>query len=215
MPILWITERAAVGGVQSRWVTGPPPMSTPLPTVDEIEPYRAPVTRYIRYLIRDTSEAEDIAQEALLRAHRQRTTLRDPAALESWLYHIATHVSIDALRRRARAVQRQVDTPVEELPIADQDRPSPLAIIEQTEMSDCVQRYVANLSDAYKAVLLLHDADGLTSNEIAALLELPLTTVKMRLHRARRQLQSALKNACAFGRDERGVFICEPKPDGK
>lgn len=190
-------------------------MSTPLPTVDEIEPYRAPVTRYIRYLIRDASEAEDLAQEALLRAHSQLTTLRDPAALESWLYQIATHVSIDALRRRARAVQHQVDTPVEELPIADQDRPSPLAIIEQTEMSDCVQRYVANLSDAYKAVLLLHDVDGLTSNEIAALLELPLTTVKMRLHRARRQLQSALKNACAFGRDERGVFICEPKPDGK
>jgi hypothetical protein len=41
---------------------------------------------------------------------------------------------------------------------------------------------------------------------------LPLTTVKMRLHRARRQLQAALNNACKFGRDERGVLICEPKP---
>jgi DNA-directed RNA polymerase specialized sigma24 family protein len=73
---------------------------------------------------------------------------------------------------------------------------------------------LCNLSDTYKAVLLLHDADGLTADEIAHLLQLPLTTVKMRLHRARRQLQ-ALNNAYAFERDERGVFICEPKPDDK
>ncbi len=74
---------------------------------------------------------------------------------------------------------------------------------------------MANLSDAHKAVLLLHDADGLTAVEIAALLELPLSTVKMRLHRARRQLQTALDEACKFEQDERGVFVCEPKPDGK
>ncbi len=79
-------------------------------------------------------------------------------------------------------------------------------------MSECVQRYVASLSDAYKAVLLLHDVDGRTASEIARLLQLPLTTVKMRLHRARRQLRIILDKACVFGRDQRGVFICDPKP---
>ena len=79
-------------------------------------------------------------------------------------------------------------------------------------MSTCVQRYVARVSDGRKAVLLLHDSEGFTAKEIAQLLQLPLTTVKMRLHRARRQLQAALNNACKFGRDERGVLICEPKP---
>ena len=189
-------------------------MSTSSPT-NEIEQHRHAVTRYIRYLIRDAAEAEDLAQETLLRAYRQRTTLRDSAALESWLYRIATHVSIDRLRQRARTVERQVNAEIEDLPIADRKRPSPLTIVQQTEMSECVQRYVANLSDAYKAVLLLHDADGLTADEIAHLLQLPLTTVKMRLHRARRQLETALNNACAFERDERGVFICEPKPNSK
>jgi len=172
------------------------------------------VTRYIRYLVRDAAEAEDLAQEAFIRAHRQRDTLRDSAALESWLYQIATHVSIDRMRQRTKAVERQVDETVEELPIASA-QPSPLTVIQQEEMSTCVQRYVANLSDAYKAVLLLHDADGLTAAEISHMLELTLTTVKMRLHRARQQLQAALKDACAFGHDERGVFVCEPKPDGK
>jgi RNA polymerase sigma-70 factor, ECF subfamily len=186
-------------------------MSTSSPTTDDIERHRSAVTRYIRSLVRDASEAEDLAQETFLRAHRQRNGLRDPAALESWLYHIATHISIDRLRQRARAGQRQVDTAIEDLRLANQNQPSQLTIIQQTEMSECVQRYVASLSDAYKAVLLLHDADGLTANEIARLLQLPLTTVKMRLHRARQQLRIALDKACGFGHDERGVFVCEPK----
>jgi RNA polymerase sigma-70 factor (ECF subfamily) len=185
---------------------------SPFSLTDEVERHRAALTRYIRSLVRNASEAEDLAQETFLRAHRQRSELRDPAALESWLYHIATHVSIDLLRQRARTVQRQVDSAVEDLPIADRERPSQLTVIQQTEMGECVQHYVAGLSDAYKAVLLMHDADGLTANEIAHLLQLPLTTVKMRLHRARRQLGMVLKKACAFGHDERGVFICDPKP---
>jgi RNA polymerase sigma factor (sigma-70 family) len=185
------------------------------PVVTDIEQYRAPLTRYVHYLVRDATEAEDLAQETLLRAHRQQDSLRDPAALESWLYRIATHISIDVLRHRARTVQHHVDTPVEQLPIPGRVRSSPFNIVQQQEMSDCVQRYVAALSDEYKSVLLLHDADGLTSNEIAHLLELPLSTVKMRLHRARRKLQAALNNACAFGHDDSGVFICEPRPAGK
>jgi RNA polymerase sigma-70 factor (ECF subfamily) len=190
-------------------------MPTSFPTVDEIEQYRPAVTRYIRHLVRDDAEAEDLAQETFLRAHRQISMLHDPVALGGWLYQIASHASIDRLRQKAQAIQRQIDVPVEELPIADRDRPSPLTIIQQNEMSDCVQRYVANQSDPYKAVLLFHDVDGLTADEISHLLQLPLTTVKMRLHRARQQLRDALNNACAFERDERGVFVCEPKPDKK
>ena len=183
-------------------------------TVDDVEQHRPAVTRYIRYLIRDATEAEDLVQETFVHAHQQQSALRDTGALTGWLYQIATHVSIDRLRQRARMVHRQVDTPVEDLPIAEH-RPSPFTIVQQTEMSQCVQRYVADLTDAHKAVLLLHDVDGLTADEIAHLLQLPLTSVKMRLHRARRQLETALKNACSFEHDERGVFVCEPKPYGK
>ncbi len=186
-------------------------MPTPLPTsADEVEQYRPAVTRYIRYLIRDSAEAEDLAQETFLRAHQQRRTLKDAGALESWLYQIATHISIDRMRQRGRAAKRLVDKPAEDLPIADQKQ-TPLEIVGQNEMSGCVQQYVSKLSDPHRAVLLLHDADGLTAEEIAHLLELPLTTIKMRLHRARRQLQTALDDACAFGHDQRGVFVCEPK----
>lgn len=181
------------------------------PPLLEIEQYRPRVVRYIRYLVHDPSEAEDLAQETFIRAFRQRETLRDPAALESWLYRIATHICIDRLRQRAKTRERQADSPVEDLPIIDHTQPSPFVIVQQAEMGECVDQYVATLSDPQKAVLLLHDADGMTDNEIADLLGLPLTTVKMRLHRARQKLGTALKDACTFGRDDRGVFICEPK----
>jgi RNA polymerase sigma-70 factor, ECF subfamily len=186
-------------------------MGTPAPAADEFEQYRGAVTRYIRYLIRDATEADDLVQEAFIRAHQRRDSLRDPGALESWLYQIATHVSIDRMRQRAKAAERHVGEPVEDLPIPDSTQPSVLTVIQQDEMSACVQRYVSKLSDTYKAVLLMCDADGVSAKEAAELLQLPLTTVKMRLHRARQQMQASLKNACEFERDERGVFVCEPK----
>ena len=189
-------------------------MATPSlpPPVFDTEKYRARLTRYIGYLLRDAAEAEDLTQETFIRANQQQGTLRDPAALESWLYRIATRVSLDRLRQQKRTSGRCVKVPAEELAIVDEALPSPFTVIQQAEMSECVDRYTADLPDHYKAVLLLHDADGLTSEEIARLLRLPLTTVKMRLHRARQHLKDALNKACAFGRDDRGVFICELKP---
>jgi len=192
-------------------------MSTPslTPFAIETEKYRQRLTRYIRYLIRDLAEAEDLTQETLLRAIQQQRTLRDPAAMEGWIYRIATHIGLDRMRQRRRTSDRHVDLQAEELPIVDCTVPSPFTVIQQSEMSNCVNRYVTELSDRDKAVILLHDADGLTAEEIAELLSLPLSTVKMRLHRARQRLKTALNNACSFGRDDRGVFICEPKPNKK
>lgn len=187
------------------------PDSSAIPT-DDFERHRAAVTRYIRYLVRNAADAEDLAQEVFLRAHSNRETLRDAQAMESWLFQIATHASIDRMRQRARAAERAPSQPVEDLTISDRNQPSALTVVQQSEMSACVQKYVAKLSDAHKAVLLMHDTDGLTAVEIAELLKLPVTTVKMRLHRARRQLQATLNDACSFESDERGVLICEPKP---
>ena len=87
------------------------PSESCMPT--EIERHRSALSRYIRRLVRDPADAEDLTQETPVRAHRQCGTLRDPAALTSWLYQIATHVSVDRLRQRMRTIQRQVDAPVE------------------------------------------------------------------------------------------------------
>ena len=79
-------------------------------------------------------------------------------------------------------------------------------------MSSCVQDYLEELPDDYRAVILLHDLEGLTNPEIAEMLGCSLATAKIRLHRARKKLKEALDNACEFSRDDRGVFVCERKP---
>ncbi len=169
------------------------------------------ILHYILGLVHDSDEAEDLTQETFLRAYSQRDSLRDPGALLSWLYRIATHVTLDRLRQRARRAPREADTDVDEVEIPDPDAPAPEQAAEQDEMSACVQKYLSDLPDAYRAVLLLHDVHGVKESEIAEILELPLATVKMRLHRARRRLQMILNEACSFSHDDRNVLVCEPR----
>ncbi|MCX6556252.1 MAG: RNA polymerase sigma factor [Candidatus Aminicenantes bacterium] len=169
------------------------------------------VFRYVRGMVRDSAEAEDLTQEAFLRAHRERETVRDPGALLSWLYRVATHVCLDRLRQRARFASRESGIDLAAVDPPDPDLPSMQQALEQEQMSACVNRFLADIPDAFRSVILLHDMHGVSGPEIAALLALPLSTVKIRLHRARRQLKTMLASGCKFSLDERGVLVCEPK----
>lgn len=169
------------------------------------------IYRYVLTLVRDRAEAEDLTQETLLRAYRNYGSLRDPAALTSWLYRIATHACFDRLRQRARRAPLRSEADLDTLDVPEADAPSLLQLVEQSEMSACVQRYLDGLTDAYRAVIMLHDLHGMTGPEIAAALGVSLPTVKIRLHRARAKLRAALQAGCEFSSDERGVLVCEAK----
>jgi RNA polymerase sigma-70 factor (ECF subfamily) len=169
------------------------------------------IAAYVASLVRDPGEAEELTQEVFLRAHRRRDSLRDPDALLPWLYAIATRVCLDRLRQRAARPSADGELDPDTLPSGDRDA-APELRAAQGEMSECVQGHVAELGDRYRAVLLLHDGQGLTLNEIAELLGISSGAAKMRLHRARRWLEESLRAGCDFSRDERGVVVCEPKP---
>jgi RNA polymerase sigma-70 factor, ECF subfamily len=190
-------------------------MVQPLPVAEshpqvELAEFYPRISRYVFKVVRDVAEAEDLTQETFLRAHSRRSSLRDAEATLPWLYAIATHVCLDRLRERARHVARESWIEPEALASSD-PAPSGELRIEQAEMSACVQDYVAELSDNYRVVLILHDVHGLTCREIAALLGDSPGAVKIRLHRARQRLQAALRRACAFSHDERGALLCETK----
>ena len=179
--------------------------------------HREAISRYILGMVRDPAVAEDLTQETLLRAHRKLTTLDDPAKLVAWLYRIATNLSRDRFRESS---YRNRPQSLDSDPDVGRSREEALAdaaprldkVMEQKEMSTCVQEYLMGLSDSYRAVILLHDAEGLTNPEIAEMLGDSLATIKIRLHRARAKLREALARACSFSTDERGVVVCEPAP---
>jgi len=179
---------------------------------------RAAIYRYILSIVRDADVAEDLTQDTLLRAHSKRATLEDPSKLVPWLYRIATNRCRDRFREASYRKPTSSldseggDSPESNLAGAVPDTGPRLdKVMEQKEMSACVQDYLADLSDSYRAVILLHDAEGLTNPEIAEMLGVSLATVKIRLHRARQKLGAVLAEACSFSSDERGVVVCEPK----
>lgn len=182
-------------------------------TAEMIYQYQDRIYRYVLTLVRDPAEAEDLTQDALLRAYRNYASLRDTASLTSWLYRIATHVCFDHLRLRSRRAPLQSEVDLETIDVPEGETPSLLQLVEQHEMSACVQRYLDGLSDAYRAVILLHDLHGMTGPEIAAAIDVSLPNVKIRLHRARRKLRAALEAGCEFSHDERDVLTCEPKSE--
>jgi len=173
--------------------------------------YRDRIYRYILRMVRDPAEAEDLTQETFLRAHRRLYLLRHPEAVGSWLYRIATHVCLDRLRQRK--LQDSIDEPetAKRVEAAVRSRPSPAEISERRQTSLCVQRCLDYLPDDYRAVILMYQIHLLTVPEIASLLGVKSSTVKMRLHRARRRLQQIMEYACVVSDDRQGVPVCEPK----
>jgi RNA polymerase sigma-70 factor, ECF subfamily len=169
------------------------------------------IFRYIMSMMHDAADAEDLTQETFLRAYRGRDSLRIEGAQTAWLYRIATHVCYDRLRQYMRRGPVESDTDLDEVDVPEINTPSLQQTIERDEMSACVQGYLNRLSDSYRAVILLHDMHELTSPEIARLLGESLSNVKVRVHRARLKLRSALAAGCEFSHDERGVLVCESK----
>lgn len=166
----------------------PQPITLEITTPALFEAYSQRLYRYALSLIHDPAEADDVVQETFLRVNRRLDSLRDPAALTTWLYRITTHICLDRLRQRTSHAPLEVDPDSPDVTEMDSAAPSLQQIVEQNEMSDCVQRYLDSLSDSYRAVILLHDLHGLTGPELAELLGVSLATVKIRLHRARRKL---------------------------
>lgn len=186
---------------------------------ESLAAHRESIVRYIRGMVRDDSEAEDLTQEALMRAYRKLATLEDPSSLVPWLYRIATNVTYDRFRK-ASYLHRTIPIDSGEgdtgehapLEVLSDDAPRLDRLMEQKEMSSCVQEYIENLPNSCRTVILLHDVQGLTNPEIAEMLGVSLATAKIRLHRARSKLRAALGGGCSFSEDERGVQVCEPKP---
>ena len=178
------------------------------------EKYRAPIYRYILRLVGDPTRADDLTQETFLRVHQRIGGLREPAAVEAWLYRIATNLCYDRFRQREH---RSPPLPLVSLRgeggavLPDETALQPDHLLEQGEMSDCVLRFLSDLPDPLREVLLLHDLQGFTGPEIADRLGLSIHNVKIRLHRARVRLRAALSEGCDFSRDDRGVVVCQPK----
>jgi RNA polymerase sigma-70 factor, ECF subfamily len=162
-----------------------------------IRPYERRV--YIKALsyVTNEADAEDVAQEAFVRAFRKLSSFRAESKFSTWLMSITINEARTRLRRRALVRMEPLDQWSDEdksiSPALLRDwREIPSEALEREELRNLIQRAVEHLPDIYWQVFLLRDVEELTISETAEALNISIPSVKVRLHRARLMLQKQL-----------------------
>jgi RNA polymerase sigma-70 factor (ECF subfamily) len=148
--------------------------------------------RTARAILGNEADARDATQEAFLDAWRQRARLRDPARFDAWLGRILVNSCRELLRGRRRRAVREIAAgdlldPLDAVPARD---PAP---DERTASLDMLERAFERLPAPERAILVLHHLEHQPLTEIAATLDVPVGTVKSRLHAARHALERAME----------------------
>lgn len=176
-------------------------------------------SRILQYVTRITgsSDAEDITQDVFDKVHRGLAGFKSKSKLSTWIYRIATNAAID--RSRSAAYKHATES----IPLngsdergaqdglGDQKAPSTDQMVIQKEMRDCINEYIEKLPPDYKVVIILSELEGISNKEIAEILGLSLSNVKIRLHRARTKLKAVLNDACEFYYTEQNTLACDRK----
>jgi len=136
------------------------------------------------------AEAEEIAQETFLRAHRALGEFRGEARLGTWLYAIASRLCLNRLGSGPRRHERSDDLALAQATAEGGDAAGAL---ERGELEAALREAVAALPEDRRIVVVLRDLEGLSYDEVAEVLGVPLNTVRTRLHRARLDLKAKLE----------------------
>ena len=162
-----------------------------------IHPYERSVYVMALSYMKNKADAEDVAQEAFVRAFRKLSMFRAESKFSTWLISITINEARTRLRRQALVRME----PLDQLPDEDKAispallrdwREIPSEAIEREEVRNLIQQAVEQLPDIYQQVFLLRDVEELTIGETAAALNISIPSVKVRLHRARMMLQKQL-----------------------
>jgi RNA polymerase sigma-70 factor, ECF subfamily len=162
-----------------------------------VQRYQERLYQVLLHLCRSPEDAKDILQDTFLRAYEKLEQFHGDSSFYTWVYRIGVNLALSGhRRRRARppvrrigddAIDRRADTADES---ADADPTYPL---ERAEREQIVEAALNELGPEHRAVVILKDFDGRRYEEIGAILNVPIGTVRSRLHRARCELRDRLR----------------------
>lgn len=163
-----------------------------------VEIYKDKVFQLCYRMLGNRHESEDIAQEAFIRAFINIQSFNIDLKFSTWLYRIATNLCIDRIRKKkpdffldAEVAGTDGLTMYSHIP-SKSDMPE--KELESLELEETIQREIMRLPDKYRTVIVLKYIDELSLNEISEVLNLPIGTVKTRIHRGREALRKQLRN---------------------
>lgn len=144
----------------------------------------------VRRLVDSPHEAEEVTQEAFLRAWRAIGRFKADAAFSTWLYRIAVN---EAHRRRERQPGPERESSLDDLAVEPREpRPGPAQVVQQRSLYAALERAIADLRPELRTPLVLRDIQGLTTAQAAAVMDLGEAAFKSRLHRARLAVRTAV-----------------------
>lgn len=141
-------------------------------------------------VLRHAADAEDVAQEALLKAYRNFERLRDPARFRGWLVRIAFRMALDRRRSVKRREKRETQG---EQPEHRAAGPTAEELAVSSEFQTRLERAMEELPEKFRLVVLLVGIQGYTLEEVSGMLGIPMGTVKSRLFFARKRLAEKLR----------------------
>lgn len=166
-----------------------------------VEHFRDKIFHYSWLMCGRPDDAEEVAQETLLKVFQNFDQLREPEHVRAWIFRIAKNACL--MQRRKSVFAPEHELSVEELPQSSELADShllPEDDLQRSELRAVLHQVIAELTPAYRCVVLLRDIEQLSTEETAQILDLSPEAVKTRLHRARlamrQKLDCYLRNRC-------------------
>lgn len=159
--------------------------------------YQLRLAKLVGRLVSDRADAQDVVQEAFIKAYRALPNFRGDSAFYTWLYRIAVNAAKNYLVARSRRPPSDdidiTDGDVEEAGIVVADIATPEAFTARDQLQAALTKALAELPEDLRTALTLCEIEGLSYDEIARVLDCPIGTVRSRIFRARRTLDAKLR----------------------
>ena len=172
--------------------------------------YQRKVGRLVRRLVSNSDEADDVVQDAFIKAYRALPQFRGDSAFYTWLYRIAVNTAKNHLVSRGKRpislselTSNEGDDESFEVPVVTIDNNTPEAELMSRQIAEAVNRAVSALPEELQTALSLREIDGLGYEEIAEAMNCPIGTVRSRIFRAREAVAAELKPLLNVSPDRR------------
>ncbi len=161
--------------------------------------------------------AEDVAQEVFDKANKNLSALKDPSKVSNWLYRIATNTAVDKSRTLSYKFMDKNKNEDHSTTLHDHnvwtggEKTSIDQKLIKEQMRSCVHEFIDRLPDDYRTVLILKDYENKSNEEVAKILNITISTAKIRYHRAKQSLKKELDSGCDFFFDDENRLQCDRK----
>lgn len=173
-----------------------------------VSKYQRKLLRLIMRLVRDPAEAEDVAQEAFIKAYRALPNFRGESAFYTWLYRIAVNTAKNWLMSQGRRMPVMSEILDEDTDSADelgllQNHETPERLLMSKQIGETVNAAMDALPEDLRTAIALREIEGLSYEEIAQVMDCPIGTVRSRIFRAREAIAQSLRPLLDAAADRR------------